>query len=243
MTTNETLIEKYFSKQLSASEFQDFEKKYDTDEDFRAEVDFLKDIQYVSETEDDSQFKKQLSSYETEFSKNKPIKSSKWLKSIIGIAAVVLIGLSLAFIFNRNMTNDQLFSTYFEPSKNVSTPIVRSESDEHLVNNAFIAYGESDYKKAIADFQRAFEQTENSELLFYEGNALLAENDVEEAIEIFKTHLSYSDALTKRTHWYLALAYLKSNQVNKAIQELKVFSKSEEKFKKIEAQSLLKKLN
>lgn len=243
MTINEHLIEKYFSKQLSETEILEFEKQYKTDSDFKAEVDFLKDIQYVSENEDNVNFKNQLTSYEDEFSKKTPSDSPKWIKPLIAVAAILLIALSITFFLNNDLNTDQLFSNYFEPSKNVSAPIVRSKSDAGLINEAFIAYTDADYKHAIPLFEKAFESTKNSELLFYKGNALLAIDQTEDAIVIFKKHLSFSDALTHRTHWYLALAYLKMHQKDKAKHELNTFIDSGEPFKKKEAKSLLKKMN
>lgn len=243
MISNEKFIEKYFSKQLSIAELQEFEMKYQTDEDFKAEVDLLKDIQDVSGIEDDSQFKSQLVSYEVEFSEAQDSKSTQRSKPLIAVAALLLIMISITFFLNKTPNNDQLFSTYFEPSKNVSAPIVRSESNDELLSNAFITYTEADYKKAIPLFEKAFESTKNSELLFYEGNALLVLNQTEDAIQVFKKHLSFSDALTNRSHWYLALAYIKTDQMENAKIELKSLIDSGESFKKKEAISLLKKLD
>lgn len=243
MILNETLLEKYFSKQLSETELQEFEMRYQTDEDFKAEVDLLKDVQDVSEIEDDSQFKSQLASYETEFQETQNSKSPLRSKPLIAVAAVLLIMIGITFFLNKTPNNDQLFSTYFEPSKNVSAPIVRSESNDELLSNAFITYTEADYKNAIPLFEKAFENTKKSELLFYKGNALLALNQTEDAIDVFKKHLSFSDALTHRSHWYLALAYIKTEQVENAKMELKTFMDSGESFKKKEAISLLKKLD
>ncbi|RXJ43788.1 tetratricopeptide repeat protein [Gelidibacter gilvus] len=242
MTINETLIEKYFSKQLSEVELVEFKNQYKTDQDFKAEVDFLKNIQYVSEAEDDAQFKSQLGSYESEFKDNQKSKSPRRLKPMIAVAALLLITLGITFLLNKDLNTEQLFNTYFEPSKNVSAPIVRSESNDELLNNAFIAYSAAEYNEAIPLFENAFENTKNSELLFYEGNALLALDKTEDAIAVFKKHLFYTDALRHRTHWYLALAYIKMEELDKANQELKIYIDSGESFKKKEAQLLLKKL-
>ena len=243
MIINEKLIEKYFSKQLSEAELLEFEKQYEIDQDFKAEVDFLKDIQYVSEAEDDAKFKSQLASYETELSEKPQSSFPKRLKALIAVAAILLVAISITFFLNKDINTEQLFTSFFEPSKNVSAPIVRSETDDQLINNAFIAYSESDYENAAPLFRQGFEITKKSELLFYEGNALLALNQTEEAIVVFKKHLLFPDALTNRTHWYLALAYLKDQQINKAKEELNTLINSGESFKKKEAQSLLKKLN
>jgi tetratricopeptide (TPR) repeat protein len=164
------------------------------------------------------------------------------LKPLAALAALLVIALSINFFINSEVNEDKLFSIYFEPSKNVTAPIVRSETDENLLNSAFIAYSESNYEVAISLFEKGFEDTKNSELLFYEANALLASGNTEEAIKKFEEHLTYSDILTNRSHWYLALTYLKSENPDKAKQELKSLIDSGEPFKKAEAKSLLKKL-
>lgn len=240
---NETLIEKYFSKQLTPEEVLEFEKRYKTDDSFKEDVDFLKDLKSVSEAEDDLQFKKQLASYESENTKKKKSTVSKWLKPLIAVAAILVVILSVNFLMNDSLNEDQLFLNYFEPSKNVSAPIVRSETDETMLNNAFIAYSEKNYSEAIALFETSYEDSKNSELLFYEGNAYLAIGDIENAIAKFEEHLNYSDVLTNRSHWYLALAYLKSKNLEKAKLELKALIDSGETFKKDDAKSLLKKLD
>jgi tetratricopeptide (TPR) repeat protein len=236
------LIEKYFSNQLTKKELESFNSLYTNDLDFKAEIDFLKGVKLVSEKNDTEQFKKQIASYETEFVKKQINPFAKWIKPVFAVAAVILLGFCIQFLLNTSVDEETLFATYYEPCKNVSVPIVRSEENETILKNAFIAYSEMDYKKANTLFENAIKINKNSELLFYQGNTLLALGDAENAIEKFKEHLKYTDELTNRSHWYLALAYLKLKQLENAKQELNTFIKSPESFKKLEATSLLKKL-
>ncbi|EPR73340.1 hypothetical protein ADIWIN_1771 [Winogradskyella psychrotolerans RS-3] len=239
---NETLIEKYFSKSLTPNETLEFNTRYENDSNFKQEVDFLENIKLVSETEDDAQFKKQLAAQEAEYPDPEKSVTFKWLKPLIAAAGLILIILSINLFMNSNLDEEKLFSTYFEPSENVTSPIVRSADNETNLNNAFIAYGEADYKQAILLFQTAYKDSKNSELLFYEANSLLALEDYQNAITTFEDHLKHSDRLTNRSHWYLALAYIKTTQIEKAKKELKTLLNSGETFKKPEANSLLKKL-
>jgi tetratricopeptide (TPR) repeat protein len=240
---NSKLIDMYFSNNLSEGELLEFQELYKNNPEFKQEVDFLNDLKLVSEKEDDAEFKKQLETYESAFSDNQKNPFAKWLKPLTAVAALLVIALSINFIFNNEINEDQLFTTYFEPSKNVSVPIVRAEDSETIENKAFITYSEANYKQAIPLFKNAFNITKNSELLFYEGNALLALGQTEKAIEKFEEHLNYSDVLVNRSHWYLALAYLKSENIEKAKLELTALINSEETFKKEESISLLKELD
>jgi len=240
---NNVLIEKYFSKKISKEELSEFNHLYEKNPEFKQEVDFLNDLKTVSETEYDAQFKNQLASFESEFTAQEKRSFAKYLKPLIAVAAILAIVLSINFFVNLSINEDALFTTYFEPSKNVSSPIVRSETEGTILNNAFIAYSEMNYKQAIPLFKKAYQDSKNSELLFYEGNSLLAIGDTENAIEKFEEHLKYSDVLTNRSHWYLALAYVKTKQLDNAKQELKVYLNSIETFKKAEATSLLEQLD
>jgi tetratricopeptide (TPR) repeat protein len=244
MMSNDKLIEFYFSNRLSKEERSEFDRLYQNDGTFRDEVDFLENVRAISENEDAQQFKTQLESFESDYQNTKNITNRKsWLKPLLAVAAITVIAICINFLINSPINEDTLFATYFEPSKNVSAPIVRSETDETILNNAFIAYNETDYKQALPLFEKAFEKTQNSELLFYEGNALLALGQTENAVEKFKEHLKYSDVLTNRSHWYLALAYLKNKDLEHAKLQLTALLNSDETFKKEEANSLLKKLD
>ena len=238
--TNKTLLENYFSNQLNEKQLEAFEALYQSDMDFKKEVDFLKNLKAVAEKEDAEQFKATLSSFEEQNSlkNNFP----RWMKVAASIAAVFVVAFALNFYFQSKVTDAELFATNFEPSKNVSFPIVRASSAENIQNDAFIAYNESNFEKAIPLLATVYAKTKESEILFYEGNALLASGKTQEAIDKFKQHLTFSDNLNNRTHWYLALAYLKNKETAKAKKELEQLLDSGEAFKKNEATSLLKKL-
>ena len=157
-------------------------------------------------------------------------------------AAVLLIAFCVNFFWDSSIDEAELFAHYFEPSKNVSAPIVRSDSEENDINEAFINYSQHHFENANLLFEKAYKTNQKPELLFYQGNALLASGKNQEAINIFKQHLTFSDTLSNRTHWYLALAYLKTKDLKQAKQHLELLLNSGEVFKKEEASSLLKKL-
>lgn len=237
------LIEKYFSGSLSEGELLEFEQLYKNNIAFKQEVDFLKNIKTIAETEDSEQFKAALQDFESEINNSSQSSMfSRWLKPLTAMAAILIIGLFISFFWPSKTDKTTLFTTYFEPSKNVSAPIVRSENEQDLSTEAFILYAEKDYEKAAVLFEKAYLLNKNPELLFYQGNALLASGQTKEAIETFKEHINFQEALTNRSHWYLALAYLKNKNLEAAKKELEAYVKSGENFKKVEAASLLEKL-
>lgn len=239
---DKTLIEKYFSNRLTEAELKMFKTLYSSDIEFKKEVEFLKNIKTVSEKEEDAQFKDQLNTYESEFSSKGKVLLKKWIKPLVAVAAILLIAFCIQFFWNREINEETLFSNYFEPSKNVSAPIVRSEDEQNIMTNAFIIYSEKEYENALSLFEKAYAFNKNSELLFYEGNALLALGKTNDAITKFEQHLMFSDILTNRSHWYLALAYLKNKDLELSKNELNALIDSGDAFKTKEAKSLLKKL-
>lgn len=242
MSTDE-LIEQYFSNRLSEKERLEFDQFYETDKDFRDEVDFLKSLKAISEDVDSKNFKVTLQGFEKEHQSTKTTSINKsWLKPLSALAAVLIIALIINFGLNRSLDEAELFEYYFEPSKNVTQPIVRSDNDKNILDDAFIAYNDADYKAAILLFEKVYQTSKQSELFFYEGNALLALGKPEESIKKFKEHLLFSDVLTNRSHWYLALAYLRTKDLGNAKLQLNALLNSGEKFKKEEATSILKKL-
>lgn len=239
---NEKLIENYFANSLSSEELLKFNELYKKDKVFKENIDFLKNLKLITKKEESENFRTQLKSFEKEASSKEVNKPKKWFKPLPVIAAMLIITLSISYLLNTSVNETELFNDYFEPSKNVSLPIVRSENIEDIQNNAMIAYIENNYEKANLLFEDAYSNNRNSELLFYQGNALLASGKIEEAIQKFKTHLKTTDTLTQRSHWYLALAYLKNKDLKQARQQLEFLLNSGEIFKEEEASSLLKKL-
>ncbi|MFV0593269.1 MAG: CDC27 family protein [Draconibacterium sp.] len=239
---NNNLIDKYFSGSLSENELFEFEKLCENDPEFKQEVDFLESIKKVAGKEDSMHFKSTLRSFESEISQKHSVWVRPWFKPLISVAAVFVIALGVLLFRPTKNSPDKLFAANFQPSKNVSFPLVRSQGDTSLTHHAFVVYAEKDFREASGIFEKLYATSQNTEFLFYEGNALLALGETNRAIETFKKHLSAQDALSKRSHWYLALAYLKSKDLEQARNELKTFLNSGETFKRAEAELLLEKL-
>jgi hypothetical protein len=106
---------------------------------------------------------------------------------------------------------------------------------------AFIAYEDGDYKKAVQLFSELYKENEASYYLFYKANALLKLGNSQQAIISLKQHLKAQDSLTEKSNWYLALAYLKENDIANAKKVLKSIS-NKKGYNSKKAQELLQKL-
>lgn len=243
---NTLLIEKYFFGKLTEEEATLFLNLKNNNVQFREKLEYLESLKLVCKIEDDLQFKNMIASFEKDLkqqTKTIPLRRSVFYK--IAIAAVFLISLGIIttlFVFNKTEPKD-LFATYFEVSKNVSYPTVRSFHTQNSITDAFVAYENKEYAKAFSLFDTYFMATKDTTVFYYQANVLIATQKPTEAINLL-THLENSSStLASRSHWYKAMAYLQSNQVQEAKRELEILIENQEEFKNGEAKKLLEKLN
>jgi len=234
----ERLIANYFLANLSEDEKRIFNTLFETDSDFKKEVEFQKRIKHAVVKNENDKLKQQLQAFEKEFKITKTRKLW-WITAAASVLILVTFGI---YFFNPNYSNDELFAMYFEPAKNIVHPIVRNGDTNNELTNAFIAYQKQDYRLAQQLFEELFQTTQISELLFYEAISFLETNQPDLAIKNLREHQKFADALSDRTKWYLALAYLKQDNREVAKLILKEIVSNTIAFNYKEAKILLKKL-
>ncbi len=239
MEQHAALIEKYIHNRLTSKEELGFNELLKNNEAFKKEVALHTNIKKVVTYEDDLSFRKLISDLEKK-SKGATQKRSytKWL---VAASIALLLGLTYFINTNNKATGNELFASYFVPYRNVVHPIVRSNEQQDIKAMAFIAYERGEYKKAITLFTNLYITTEEPYYLFYKANALLKLEKADEAIPLLLKHLKTKDTLTDKTNWYLALAYLKIEDDQKAKKLLNVII-TKELYKTKEAQQLLKEI-
>lgn len=234
------LIEKYIQNRLNSEEKLVFNELLKNNEAFKKEVALHTNIKKVVTYEDDAYFRNLISKIENNakgFYQKRYY--TKWL---VAASIILLFGLSYVFIVNNNTaTTQELFTSYFEPYRNVVHPIVRSNGQQDKKAMAFMAYEKGEYKTAITLFTQLYSSTKEPHYLFYKANALLKLEKANEAIPLLLEHLKTKDTLTEKTNWYLALAYLKIEDRTNAKKTLKEVI-ANGKYKTKEAMELLKKI-
>ncbi|WP_109851450.1 tol-pal system YbgF family protein [Aquimarina sp. AU58] len=233
------LISKYIQGTLTIEEQQEFDTLLSVDQNFRDEILFHTNLKKVVEHKDDDNFRHLLSDLESNVKKKKTL---KWWYA----AASILILLGTVYFWNtkKPMSNEELFATYFKPYRNILQPVVRSDEHKNKISVAFNAYENGNFKKALDAFNTVLETEENDTLQFYKANALLKLNEAKKAIIILEGQSEIKNSFSEKNHWYLAMAYLKVDQLNKAKEQLELLIKiPDSEYKKEEAKELLKKLN
>lgn len=230
------LIDKYLTNSLNEEEQKVFDELMAGNDEFREEVRLIENLQKVAEVEDDAAARELIAEFEGAF-QPKRFNRKIWL-----VAASIAVLIAITYIFTGQPVDSQLlFAENFEPYRNVVHPIVRGNEQADLKTEAFKAYEKKAYKRALELFDRLHKDTGEPYYLFYKANALLALNRPEEAITTFKDHLKTQDTLVQKTPWYLAMAYLKLEDMSMAKETLeKVVSQDSYNAKK--ARMLLDKL-
>ena len=152
---------------------------------------------------------------------------------------ILLLGLSYFLTLEKKASTQELFASYFEPYKNVIQPMQRNSDQQNEKAIAFMAYDQGEYEKAVLLFSKLYTTTNEPYYLFYKANALLKLERANEAVPLLLEHLKTNDTLTEKSHWYLAMAYLKlDDKANAKLSLEKVLT--EGKYKTKEAKKLLK---
>ena len=232
----ETLITQYLNNSLSDQEKKTFDALLKTDTEFSKEVAFQQSLQKVIAKEEYSRLKAHLQSFE----KNK--KTTGYKKWLAAASIILVLGLSGLWFLNSDtsISSQELYTQNFEPYRNVIKPIVRGESNNDLESESFAAYETKDYNNALVLFDKMLEVNDSEIINFYKANTLLQLNKTAEAITIFKQNKSLKGDWKAKNSWYLALAYLKADDIESAKEQLEVLANDpNNSFKKNAIKNLL----
>jgi len=135
----------------------------------------------------------------------------------LGIAASVILLLGTIFFFNQGINNQELFEEHYSSYPNIYTQKGTSDDDKTLFEKTMILYDAKQYKLAQQNFETINSERELTDgEHFYYGITLLELNTPKAALVQFKNITDTSSPLYKDTQWYLALTYIKENDVDKA---------------------------
>lgn len=243
-------IEKYLNQQMDANERQTFEQEMAHDASLAEEVASFQDAKQIVEVAGDAAFFNTLQSIEEELAgKNitAPIRPFWQRPMMLGIAAALIIILAGIWIFRPPAdTSEDLFAENFQAYPPPTR--LRGESKQNEIwSNARDAYIQADYALATEKFEFLLAQDSTAQppylLHFYAGVSQLAQAspNINQAI----SHLEYVAATdsdyVQPAKWYLALAYVKNGEVQKAKALLEKMA-AESSYRKSAVEALLKEL-
>lgn len=170
------------------------------------------------------------------------------LRPWLAVAASLTLLLGVAFWLMPTSNNaDQLLSAHLE------VPFANSQGRKNadVVNEfrtqAIAAYTERDFEQAALASEKIIQLTDETtqEDFLYLGLSYLYQQspNVEKAVPHLQKAAEWPNgSFNQESQWYLALAYLKTNQAKKAVQQLEAIIQRDQ-WMKAEAKELLELLN
>ena len=206
------------------------------------ETEFDENLKKAITAEQRKEQKEFLRSLETSLSEaDEPSRKFNWR---IAASVALLVGLaSTFFLWDSSPSNDELYSTYFQPYANVIEPIVRDQGSLSKKAQVFALYEQGEYEKAIDGFDAPELQDSLSvtTIRFYKANAYLKLKEYEKAKSLLLQVVDQNNEWKEESQWYLALLSLKSGNIDTTISYLKELQKNSSVFKN-EVNDLLKTL-
>lgn len=85
-------------------------------------------------------------------------------------------------VFNQPTDFEKLYAKNFEPYPNIVAPTVRNTTESEI-QQAFNNYDTHNYKKAAIGFKTLYDKNKSDYANFYYAISLMADNQIEQAIE------------------------------------------------------------
>ena len=250
--TQET-IDQYLRKQLSGKALSDFEQKLERDADLKKEVDtqaFLaRGASKFGEDEMRAKLKKiraevLTTSADTEqpeeakvLTMDRSKKSNSFLRWSIAAAVLLALGAVLFFNMPKSYSSSDLYASYYEPYKEDFSS--RGGTNETMISQASQLYAKKDFQRALPLFNGALAlEPNNAELKLATGVCYLELGTYDKAIEVFSS--IKNQLFVDEAQWYLAMTYLKKDDLINAKAVLKKIETDNRNYDK--AQDLLEKI-
>jgi tetratricopeptide (TPR) repeat protein len=221
MTTENdiTLVEKYFDRELSEAEVSYVHERVELDNGFRTlfnqEKDLIKGIRLEGLRRDLDVLRDVERSIKSDESSTKTVQLNTWYFK--AAAAIVFFVVAAKLLLPVHEDPDKLYQSYFKPYPNVFEPTLRGAlEEESLRSEAFQAYDQGNYQKALVGFNSILKEGNEPSVLLLTGNCNLILGNISEAKNNFRTLIKNYKENDTQAKWYLSLCYLKEGDVDRA---------------------------
>lgn len=155
-------------------------------------------------------------------SKKQNNKPKRFYNLAIAASVLLLVSLSLPFIFNNDGLEDY-YNTY-QDWEAIPSLIEKGTTDNTDLKIETL-FEEKDYKGVINYYeQEVTKSTLHPYSLLKVGNAYFYENNYKKAINMFDAFIALNTIDSSRGHWYKLLVYLKQDNVTKVEEMLDIIS-------------------
>jgi tetratricopeptide (TPR) repeat protein len=238
-------IERHIAGEMSETEKQWFLKELDGNEKLRNEVNLRKRTDEVLKNQNIISLRNKLSGIEKRRETNIPVRNAKkpaYMKYAAVFAGLVLLG-SITMFSEKNLSSEEIMNRYYKAYE----PPASQRSGQSGTNADFTLamefYYTHNYEKAAILFNKVLESNpKDMQSMLLNGVVNFEEKKYPEAQQSFVNVIKNNNNLYIETaKWYLALCYVKTNEREKAIQELEII-KNENGIYRKDAQKIIRKL-
>lgn len=206
-------IENYLLGHMNAEESLSFEKRMQGDPLLRNQVDDLKVL--IKAIEIDS-LKDQLRNISADVENENPKSGRPIGKWLIAAALLALIGTASFWLLKRAPLHERLFDSYFY--KDPGLPTTMGNSKNLAFTEAMTNYKLGNYDAAIQEWENMLKtDSDNDTLNYFIGMGYLANNNAQKSTSFLESAASNKHSVfLSDTYHYLALAYLKLGEIDRA---------------------------
>lgn len=228
-------IERYFDGLLSAEEMKDFDRLKSNDEEFLKELELFKKANQAVRLSTIISLKSDIKQIHKDMEEVKKPRIISLIR--IGVAASILLVVGIGF-YAQSYSNRNLYNEAFSP---VGDYITNMDDEFTDMEKAMELYDRNQFEKAKLLFTQVYDSTGDQVALFYVGHCEYQAGNMQKAIQDLS---KVSNSYESEAQWYIALAYLKINDVDRSINMLDniIDGNQDEKFT-VKARQLKEKLS
>lgn len=211
---NTELFDDYVNKRLSKEDREAFEHRIENEAALAESFEEYQLIVGGIEFSAAHALKQKLVEHEKGYRRKK---TDPYLFYKVAAGLILLSVISYLIIqYSFDKSYPELYAEYYNPYPNVIDPLNRADNNNDL--SIYQLYESQQYAELI---ERIGNETQTDSEIFYLGQSYLALNKTDLAIERFKSVTEESN-FYEVSQWYLALAYLKSQDTVQLNSTLKI---------------------
>jgi len=214
-----SLIEKYLEEELNEKDRVRFELRLQEDADFRALFEAHKLLTTGIRANARASLRQQMEDWEKQMDEHHAGRGGRfraWWYVAAGIA-LLIVGLGSFFWIDQDHSGN-LVAEHFEPYPATYGAVQRSgDEPSGKLREAISLYEQGNYDKAIPVLQTIVEENPDPVIKFYLANAHQANQEPEQAIELYLGLLEGEKGLLQnQIMWYLSLCFIELQDYDSA---------------------------